>query len=48
MTCPKHACDYAPDDCCPVCLAAYEAEGEVEGCYHCGSPLHYSSDCHEA
>jgi hypothetical protein len=27
--------------------AVYERSGELDGCYHCGSLQHHSSDCHE-
>lgn len=48
MQCSIHDLNYDPDeDCCPWCLADYEATGEPDGCYHCGSPLHHASDCRE-
>jgi hypothetical protein len=46
--CPLHHLQVQEEDCCPWCLADYEADGETDGCYHCGSPLHHSSDCREA
>jgi hypothetical protein len=46
MTCPTHRIEYDEGECCPLCLADYEADGEADGCYHCGSSQHHSSDCH--
>jgi hypothetical protein len=46
--CAKHDLDVPDEECCPWCLADYEADAEPDGCHYCGSPLHHSSDCRAA
>ncbi len=37
-----------PLACTPECdRINYEADGEPDGCYYCGSPLHKTSDCRQ-
>jgi len=47
-TCKKHEIDLTDEagEYCPSCLAAYEQEGEPDGCFFCAGP-HPSTSCPE-